>query len=161
MNMKIVKFIGISMIIIIIICFGFSNETIYKNYNYAGESKYWLAKYDVKSIEKFTLINRLSSIISNSPKTKQYEYSCKVTKIFTITYKGDINDLYQKKLFFEYISSASKGSRELTFDTLPKDKVFKIQSSGEGNSIEDRDEIIKVLIKLDNKIERLSLQPVQ
>lgn len=139
----------IAIILITIMLFmvaGCSNKNVIKhNYTYKGENEFWTAQYKVNSTDTFT------------KKDDKLHYEGNSNDILTVTYKKNISDLSSvKHLEISYKSSAGYGS---IGQNSPRKKTYTMTSSSTtGGATENKDEIIKVTINLDGKIQTIELK---
>ncbi|OBR95494.1 hypothetical protein CLRAG_08860 [Clostridium ragsdalei P11] len=138
----------IAIILITIMLFmvaGCSNKDVIKhNYTYKGENEFWTVQYKVNSIDTFT------------KKDDKLHYEGNSNDTFTVTYKKNISDLSSvKHLQISYKSSAGGGS---IGQNSPRKRTYTMTSSSTGGATEDKDEVIKVTINLDGKIQTIELK---
>ncbi|QXE21184.1 hypothetical protein B5S50_03540 [Clostridium sp. 001] len=124
---------------------GCSNKDVIKhNYTYKGENEFWTVQYKVNSIYTFT------------KKDDKLHYEGNSNDTFTVTYKKNISDLSSvKHLQISYKSSAGGGS---IGQNSPRKRTYTMTSSSTGGATEDKDEVIKVTINLDGKIQTIELK---
>lgn len=143
-----------TIILIAILLFlvaGCSNKEVLKhNYTYKGENELWIAEYKVNGT-MFT------------EKDGKIDYESKSNTTLTITYKKDLSELYSvKHLEISYKSSVGGGKLNINFnDNPPNKKTYTLKSSSTGGAIENKDELVKVSINLDGKIQIIELKNVQ
>lgn len=132
-------------IIMLFMITGCSNKDVIKhNYTYKGENEFWTAQYKVNSTGTFTKRDDKLHYEGNSRDT------------FTVTYKKNISELSSvKHLEISYKSSVGSGS---IGQNSPRKKTYTMTSSGTGGAIDDKDEVIKVTINLDGKIQTIELK---
>jgi hypothetical protein len=149
---KLRKSISIVIIIVILIITGCSNKEVIKhNYTYKGENEFWTAEYKVNGTGTFT---------ENDNKTS---YESKCSKVFTVTYKKDLSELYSvKHIEISYESSAGGGKITEDYDdgSSPQ-KTYTMNSGSTGGAIENKDEVIEVTINLDGNIQTIELKNEQ
>lgn len=136
----------------LLIITGCSNKKVINhNYIYRGENELWIAEYKV---------NGTGIFFEEDGKTN-YKSNC--DKILKVTYKKSLPDLsLVKHLEISYESSAGGGKLTDSFDNSHKiEKAYTFKSSGSGIAIENKDEIIKVNINLDGKIQTIELKSIQ
>ncbi|AZV59034.1 hypothetical protein DMR38_05290 [Clostridium sp. AWRP] len=123
---------------------GCSNKDVIKhNYIYKGENQFWTAQYKVNSTGIFT------------KRDDKLHYEGNSNGILTVTYKKNISELSSvKHLEISYKSSTGGGS---IGQNSPKKKTYTMTSSTDGIT-EDKDEVIKVTINLDGKIQTIELK---
>lgn len=126
-----------------------SKEVIKHNYTYKGENELWTAEYVMNGTGTFT------------KKDGTLHYESNSNKILTVTYKKDISQLSSvKHLEISYESSVGGGKKAEDYnDGPPKEKTYTIKSGGTG-AIENKDEVIKVNINIDGKIQTIELKNV-
>jgi hypothetical protein len=80
-----------------------------------------------------------------------------------VTYNKDLSQLSSiKHLEISYESSAGSQSLVEDFkDGHPNEKTYVLKSGSKGRAIENKDEVIKVSINLDGKIEIIELRNVK
>ncbi|KMT21800.1 hypothetical protein CLCY_3c00670 [Clostridium cylindrosporum DSM 605] len=147
------KLITVLIMTVLFILAGCSNEeVIQESLIYKGENESWRAEYKVDS--KITTTTK-DNIIN--------KYEGKKSDLLTVTYKKDLSQLASvKHLKITYNSSCSGGSLEDEFDkNNPIDKkTFKIQGVSGGVEVEKKDEIVKVNINVDGKIQTIELKSI-
>ncbi|MHC6180186.1 hypothetical protein ACYUJ6_10085 [Clostridium sp. JNZ X4-2] len=128
-----------------------NNDVIKHSYTYKGENEFWAAQYKVNATGTFTKKNDKLHYEGNSNST------------LTVTCKKNISELSSvKHLEISYKSSA--GGEKITenySDASPKEKTYTMSSSSTDGVIEDKDEVIKVTINLDGKIQTIELKNEQ
>lgn len=142
------KIVVILVAIMLVTIVGCSNRKIIRyDYTYRGENEFWNAEYKVNGTATFT------------EKDNKTSYSDNGSKILTVTYKGDISELSSVKHL-----DISYKSRKLVYDFDQNEsidqKTFTLKSNGLG-SVENKDEILKVDINLDGKIQTIELKNEQ
>ena len=143
------KRISILIIMLLLIFTGCAKkENINHNYVYKGGNEFWSAEYKVNVTDTFT------------EKSGKNEYDSNDNRVFTITYKKDISQLSTvKHMEISYKSSVADGKITEDFnDGTPKEKAYTTKSVGKGGAIENKNEVIKVTINLDGKIETIELR---
>lgn len=127
---------------------GCSNkEVIIHNYTYTGENEFWMAEYNIICTKTFT-------------DKEHYKYYR--DGVFTATYKKDLSKLAPANyLEMSYESSIVKGEMQEYLNGSPHQKTYSINDGGSGGVFEKKDEIIKVTINVDGKIQSLELKNVQ
>lgn len=147
------KTTSIMIVIMLLILTGCSNKEVIKhNYTYKGENEFWTVEYKVNGTGIFTEKNNKTEYESNSNNT------------LTVTYRKNLSDLSSvKHLEISYESSAGGGKLADDFD---KDhplnqKTYTLKSSAIGGAIEGKNEIIKVNINLDGKIQTIELKNIK
>lgn len=143
---------GILIIILLFIIVGCSNQKVIRhNYTYKGENELWTAEYKVNGTGIFT------------EKDNKTSYESSSNDILTVTYKNDISELSSvKHLEISYRSSAGGGGITEDYNEgSTAEKTYTIKSGGTGGAIENKDEIIKVIINLDGKIQTIELKNEQ
>lgn len=138
----------IAIILITIMLFmvmGCSNKEVIKHhYAYNGENEFWIVQYSVNDTGTLTR------------KGNKLHYEGNSNHTLTVTYKKSISQLSSvKHLEISYKSSAGSGSIE---QNSPKQKSYTMTSSSTNGVIEDKDEVIKVNINLDGKIQTIELK---
>ena len=137
------------MLFIIVGC---SNKEVIKhNYTYKGENEFWTAEYKVNGTGAFT------------EKDNKTSYESKCSDVFTVTYKKDLSELSSvKNLEISYESSAGGGEITKDYDDGSSPQETYTMNSGSTNgAIENKDEVIKVIINLDGKIQTIDLKNEQ
>lgn len=129
---------------------GCSNKEMVKHdYTYKGENEFWTAEYKVKGESGFVKKgdNKLHKSDSRS--------------ILTVTYKKDLSELSSIKHFkISYKSSTGETGRSYQSDKnnpLNK-KTYTIENTSKDTVIESKDEIIKVSIDIDGKVQTIELK---
>ena len=141
--------ISILIIMLLLVITGCAKkEIINHNYVYKGENAFWSAEYKVNGKGTFT------------EKNGKNQYDSNAKKVFTITYKKDINQLSTvKHMEISYESSVASGKVTENFNAgAPKEKTYTTKSEDEGVPIENKYDVIKVTINLDGKIETIELR---
>lgn len=145
--MKKVTFIFIALMLLIIT--SCSNKDII-NYNntYKGENELWSVEYKVYGTGTLTEKNGITGYENN------------INRKLTVTYKKELDQLSSaKKLQVWYETSADGSSMIHDFtDVKPSEKTYVIISGGKNGAIENKDEIIKVNIKLDEREQVIELK---
>lgn len=142
----------VMLLIILLLLFitGCANkQVLFHNYTFSGENNLWSAVYKVNGSETFI------------EKDKVTDYSNMSKKIFTLKYKGKLEDLSSvKKLEFAYKTSARGETSTLEFDdNNPLNKVtFVLKSTSENSVIEKKDETIIVTVTVDGNTQTLELK---
>lgn len=148
---KLRKTISVLVVIILFILTGCSNKEVVKhNYTYKGENEFWAAEYKVNYTGTFTEKNN---------KTEYKPYS---NNILTVTYKKNLSDLSSvKHLEISYETNSGGGKLTEDFDSNNplNQKTYKFRSGGE--VIENKNEVIKININLDGKIQTIELKYIQ
>ncbi|WP_373845173.1 hypothetical protein [Clostridium sp.] len=137
------------MLLIVTSC---SNKNLIKNnYIYKGENEFWTAQYKLNATGTFTKRNDKIHYDGNSNKT------------LIVKYKNDISQLSSiKHLEISYKSSAGDGKITEDYNNgSPKEKTYTMSSSSTSGIIEDKNEVIKVTINLDGKIQTIELKNEQ
>lgn len=147
------KTVSILIFIVLLILTGCSNrEVINHNYTYKGENEFWTVEYKVTGTGIFNERNNKTEYESNSSKT------------LTVSYRKNLSDLSSVKyLEISYESSAGGGKLTENFDKNHpiSEKTYMVKSSAIGGAIENKNEIIKVNINMDGKVETIELKNVQ
>jgi hypothetical protein len=148
--MKKISCILIALLILIITGCA-SMETIRHDYVFKGENESWSAELKVKGTGTF------------SEKDGRIKYDSSCDKVFTVTYNKDLSQLSSvKRLEISYESSAGAGKLVEDFKSAPpNEKTYVMKSGSKGGAIENKDEVIKVSINLDGKIEVIELRNVK
>ncbi|MEY7998897.1 hypothetical protein AB8U03_01570 [Clostridium sp. Mt-5] len=142
----------ITIILVVIMLFmviGCSNKDVIKHsYTYKGENEFWTTQYKVNATGTFTKKNDKLHYEGNSSNT------------LTVTYKKNISKLSSvKHLEISYKSSVGGGKITENYNNgSPKGKTYTMTSSSTNGVIEDKDEVIKVTINLDGKIQTIELK---
>ena len=145
----------VSILIFIALCVLTScsqKEVVEQNYIYKGENDSWSAEYKVDSRYE---------IIDNKRKNS---YEGKSDNMLKVTYKKDLSNLSLVKEFeITYETSRGGGTHKEEFSEANpiKQKTFIHQSSSSGVKVEGKNEIIKVIIKTDEKTEEINLKSVK
>lgn len=141
------------IVIILLILIGCSNKEVIKhNYTYKGENEFWTVEYKVNGTGIFTEKNNKTEYESNSNHT------------LTVTYMKSLSDLSSvKHLEISYESSAGGGKLAEDFNNNHplNQKTYTLKSSSIGGAIENKNEVIKVSINLDGKVQTIELRNVQ
>lgn len=148
--MKKISCIVIALLILIIS--GCTNKEIIRHdYVYKGENESWSAELKVNGTGVFT------------EKDGRTKYDSSDERVFTVTYKKDLSHLSSvKHLEISYGSSAGAGKLGEDFkDGPPNEKTYVLKSGSKGGAIENKDEVIKVTVNLDGKIEKIELRNVE
>ncbi|MDD7796067.1 hypothetical protein [Clostridium sp. 'White wine YQ'] len=143
------KLSGILILIMLLILTGCTNQKVTKvSYTYKGENDLWTAEYKVNGTKTIT------------EKKDKSEYNSDYNNSLIVTYKKDVSELASmKSLEISYESSATGGKSNQSFDdNTPKQKTYTIKTSSTGSAIEREDEIIKVDINIDGKIQTIELK---
>ncbi|WP_238883383.1 hypothetical protein [Clostridium sp. YIM B02551] len=143
------KLSGILILIMLLILTGCANKKVTKiSYTYKGENDYWIAEYKVSGNKVIT------------EKKDKSEYKNEADNALTVTYKKDVSELSSvKHLEISYKSSAGSGNLTQDFDdNTPMGKTYTLKSSSVGAYVESEDEIIKVDINIDGKIQTIELK---
>lgn len=124
------------------------NEKTVYNYVFSGENDLWGAEY--------------TAIGESTYKQKDYEVKSNGTfeYVLTVSYKGDMTDLYNVRSFrieYESLFQAGRYSLEFPEDGKMK-KTYTIKSQGDRIDLNE-DEIIKVTIFIDGETQELELKP--
>ncbi|WP_186430555.1 hypothetical protein [Clostridium sp. BSD9I1] len=127
-----------------------SRKNISHNYIYKGENELWSVELKVNGTVTF------------NEKNGKAEYDSICDRVFTVTYKKDLSKLSSvKHLEISYKSSA--GDSKLTEDyndSPPNKRTYTMKSGGRGQAIENKDEVIKVIINIDGKIQTIDMKNV-
>jgi hypothetical protein len=143
------KTINILIIMLLLIITGCTKrEDIDHNYVYKGENEFWSAEYRVNGTSTFT------------EKNGKTEYDSNANNVFTITYKKEISQLSAVKHMEILYKSSVAGGKITVNDGEAKEKSYTTKSGGTGGAIENKDEVIKVTINLDGKLETIELKNV-
>lgn len=137
------------MLFIIVGC---SNREIIKhNYTYKGENEFWTAEYRVNGTDTFT------------EKDNKTSHQSKCNKVLTVIYKKDLSELSSvKHIEISYRSSAGGGKITADYDDdSSPEKTYTMNSGSTNGAIENKDEVIKVIINLDGNIQRIDLKNEQ
>jgi hypothetical protein len=148
---KLRKAVYVLITVILLIITGCSRkEEIRHNYIYKGENELWSAELKVNGKSTFT------------EKSGKTEYDSSSEKLFIVTYKKDLTQLSSvKHLEISYETSAGGGKVTVDFtDGPPSKKTYTMNSGSRGGAIENKDEVIKVTINLDGKIQTVELKSV-
>lgn len=141
------KLISVLTITVLLILAGCSkSETVEHKYTFKGENESWAIEYRVDGKEVY----------------EKADYRSSSDDILTVTYKKDLSQLSSvKQIGISYKSSAGGGSNTEEFSkNNPPRKTYVIKSSGSGNAIESKDEIIKANISLDGKTQEIDLKNI-
>lgn len=130
----------------IIGCSNSKDENIVKTYQFSGESKNWESTYSVVGYE-LTLENRGRTFFQSAKDTQ-----------FELSYKGEEADLASCTLEYEYKTSVSSNNYSFNFGDKPTQKTFVNNNRIRGSEIEEKDEIIEVTVKLNDKVEVIELK---
>ena len=135
------------MILMIVGCS--NKEVINHNYVYKGENEFWNAELKLNGIGVFTEKKNITS----------YESNC--DKILTVTYKKELSELPSiKRLEISYKSSVGAGKLTEDYDDwhVLEDKTYTLKSSSKNGAIENKNEVIEVVINIDGNIETIQLK---
>ncbi len=142
--MKSIKFfLGCLTILVLLLTIGCSNKKVtHHNYTFRGQSENWMGEFKVIATETFT-------------KKDVVEYDSESEEFFTLTYKGDIEQLQSVEEFkYRYEKLYGAGSQS---KTGPPEKVMVRRTKNKGNAIVRKDEVIKVIVEVDGKTETFEL----
>jgi hypothetical protein len=125
-----------------------SKDVMNYNYTYKGENELWSVEYKVNGTGIF------------SEKNGATGYKNDINRKLTVTYKKDLDQLSsEKKLQVWYESSADRGNMVHEFkDGKPVEKTYIVISDGKNGAIENKHEIIKVTIWLDEQEQVIELK---
>jgi hypothetical protein len=124
-----------------------NKEIIDYEYSFTGESEHWAAEYFVQGTEKW------------GKKNNSVTYSNESSYIFTIKYKGTLEELASvKTLEFAYETNTSGGSKNMEFDEPLTEVVYTTSESSKGGAKVGEDEVIQVNVKWDEAEESFELQ---
>ncbi|MFC5590773.1 hypothetical protein ACFPRA_17880 [Sporosarcina soli] len=116
------------------------------DYSFTGESEHWVAEYFVQGTEKW------------GKKNNSVTYSNESSYIFTVKYKGTLEELTPvKTLEFAYETIMSSGSKSMEFDEPLTEVVFTTSGSSKGGAKVGEDEVIQVHVKWDDAEESFEL----
>lgn len=116
---------------------------------YKGQNKNWVAQYEVNGTETFK--NKKSTL----------SYKNDVKNVLMVSYKGNLSRINKAKhIEISYKSSAGGGVKSEDLDGQSTPKTFTLKSIGQNGAIENKDEVIEVVINLDGKIETLELKNI-
>jgi len=130
----------------IIGCSNAKSEDIVEVYHFRGESKNWKATYSVVGYE-LTLENRDRTFFQSAKDTQ-----------FELSYKGEQADLASCTLEYDYKTSVGSNHYSFNFGDKPTQKTFVNNNRIRGAGIEEKDEIIEVTVKLNDKVEVIELK---
>jgi hypothetical protein len=125
-----------------------NKELIHHNYTYKGESKDWIGGFEVRTTQTFKEID------------EKPHYDTESEYIFTLTYKGEIEDLLEVQELqysYEYLYKRSGDTIEKPNDKEIMYKEIIYRKSSEGIRIISRDDVIKVTVEVDGKAETFAL----
>lgn len=134
--MKKLSIILVAIVLLIIVLYS-SKDVFGQNYTYKGENELWTAEYKVNVTKAFT-----------------------DTKL-TVSFKKDLSEISSVKHFeISYESSIRGGKLTSDFDSNNplNQKTYTLKSNSSGGAIVNKNEIIKVNINLDGKIETIELK---
>lgn len=124
-----------------------NDEVLKHHYLFSGEGEYWSAELDYHAEEVWGKDDNGVNI-----------YSSEDDSVFTLTYKGDLEDLSKvKHIFYEYEAPTSSGSSSMTFDEPITSKEFKSRSGGTGIAVLREDMVVHVVVKWDDQEETFEL----
>ncbi|MEF9952257.1 MAG: hypothetical protein RR840_04590 [Clostridium sp.] len=145
------KLIAMLIMTVLFILIGCSNkEVTEESRTFKGENESWSGEYKV-NLQLNTGVNENTINI----------YEGEKTNVLILTYKKDVSNLSSIKRFkISYESSLTGGSREgdYTKDNPLNEKVFILQCETNGIEIEKKDEIVKLTIASDGKVETIDLK---
>lgn len=137
-----------AIIFTIVGCSSADKEVIKHDYLFKGENENWQAEYHIDATEVFYKEDGI------------LKYDNDAEKKLTVSYKKDIVDLASVKLIeISYKSRTGGGtiSEEYSGDNFLEKGIFVIKTEGHGGALEKQDDIIKVEITLDGKVETIEL----
>lgn len=123
------------------------SETTEHNYQFIGESEHWEAVYSYEASE-----------IWGENDNKQTTHSSKENYVFTLKYKGSLEELSSmKNLEYTYETTSSSGTKTEQYNEPPSEKVFTTSGGSEGGALVGEGEVIKVNVKWDDSEESFEL----
>lgn len=121
-------------------------EVLDYEYSFTGESEHWIGEFYVQGTEV------------REKKNKSVTYTNDASDIFTLKYKGSVEDLSSvKTLEYVYETNTSSGSKNMAFNESPTEVVFTSRGRSIGAKVAE-DEIIQVHVKWDDAVEIFELQ---
>jgi len=139
----------VMLVLIILLLIGCSNKIVeYHNYTYRGESTNWIGEFEVSTTQTFKEID------------EKPHYDTESEYIFTLTYKGEIEDLLEVQELqysYEYLYKRSGDTIEKPNDKEIMYKEIIYRKSSEGIRIISPDDVIKVTVEVDGKAETFLL----
>lgn len=140
--------ITVAMMMTIGGCSSSDKKVIKHDYLFKGENENWQAEYHLDATEVFY---REDGIL---------KYDNEAEKKLTISYKKDIAELASvKEVEISYKTRTGGGylSEEYSGDDFLEKGTFVLKSGGKGGALENKEDIIKVEINLDGKVETIEL----
>lgn len=149
--MKKTSFLVLGTLLIMIFISGCSNKNS-NSLTFKGESEDWTAEYKVDNID--ISINKDGNNVYTADKT------------LTVTYKNDLTDLSKVKMWeisyeVDRLSRSGAQSETRNDNGSPiSNKTFVISIGGSipDYIIEDKDDVIKVSVNIDGKVQNLELK---
>ncbi|SDJ79776.1 hypothetical protein [Sediminibacillus albus] len=82
-----------------------------------------------------------------------------INRTFSLTYKGDIEDLEAAEAInYSFESESAEISGEHSLDgEIPKDKTFSFDVESESEKVEDETEIVDVMVRMGTELETFQL----
>jgi hypothetical protein len=125
----------------------YAGERFPYHYSFCGENDRWKAEYTVEGEGVFTRIKGT------------LHYNNRVDNLFTLTYKGDLSELASVRRFgSSYETSTGGGSESMELESALTEKVFRHHSSSINGAVAIPEDIIRVTVTMDGKIEQFELK---
>lgn len=123
-------------------------DIIRHHYVFQGENEDWTVEYEVKAKEFFV------------KKDGVIQYDSKASQAFSATYKKDPLSLISsgKNIEISYKSSVGAGKSTEELNSSNPKKTFSMKSETRGGAIENKDEVIEVIIDIDGNLQKIELR---